>query len=211
MELKLDTILESQYSEFSPGKDPFAKARKKGVRRWILSHIFYGSNKLFIFIVLFTTIFASILASISTIFIGLAVNEFLEANNSSLILYTIIILILGLFTPIFRLVNYLQRELLAQRLERDTRQEFFTNLLGKSQSFHDIQKIGDLMARATDDVRMLNFLMSPAISLIFESFTSLIVPLFFIVFNYPIELVLEPIVFTIIFLITLRSYNRKLS
>ncbi|MFW9782266.1 MAG: ABC transporter ATP-binding protein [Candidatus Heimdallarchaeota archaeon] len=211
METNLETIPESQYSEFSPGKDPFEKARKKGLRRWILSHIFYGSNKLFIFIVLFTTIFASVLASITSITIGLAVEEFLMANIDSLITYTILILILGLFTPIFRLINYLQRELLAQRLERDTRQEFFTNLLGKSQSFHDIQKIGDLMARATDDVRMLNFLMSPAISLIFESFTSLIIPIFFIIFYYPIELVLEPIVYTLIFLITLRSYNRKLS
>ncbi|MGB5911610.1 MAG: ABC transporter ATP-binding protein, partial [Promethearchaeia archaeon] len=68
-----------------------------------------------------------------------------------------------------------------------------------------------LMARVTDDVRMLNFLMSPAISLILESFTSLIIPLFFIIFLYPIELVLEPIIFTFLFLITLRSYNRKLS
>jgi ATP-binding cassette subfamily B protein len=211
MEKKLNTILEPQFSEFSPGKDPFEKTRRKGVFRWILSHIFYGSNKLFIFIVLFTTIFASILASISSIIIGQAVEEFLNANINSLVIYTIIILVLGLFTPIFRLINYLQRELLAQRLERDARQEFYTNLLGKSQSFHDIQKIGDLMARATDDVRMLNFLMSPAISLIFESFTSLIIPLFFIIFFYPIELVLEPVFYTIIFLITLRSYNRKLS
>jgi len=211
MEKKLDTLSESQFSEFSPGKDPFKKARRKGILRWILSHIFYGSNKIFIFIVLFTTVFASILASISTIIIGQAVEEFLSGNINSLIIYTVLIFILGLFTPIFRLINYIQRELLAQRLERDTRQEFYTNLLGKSQSFHDIQKIGDLMARATDDVRMLNFLMSPAISLIFESFTSLIIPLFFIIFFYPLELVLEPVIYTIIFLITLRSYNRKLS
>ncbi len=105
----------------------------------------------------------------------------------------------------------MQRELLAQRLERDARREFYTNLLGKSQSFHDKQKIGDLMARATDDVRMLNFLMSPAVSLILESFTSLIIPLFFIISFYPLELVLEPVIFTFLFVMTLRSYNKKLS
>ena len=211
MAKKSDSILETQLLEFSPGKDPFEKSRRKGVRRWIISHIFYGSNKIFIFIVLFTTIFASVLASIISVVIGLAVEEFLNANIDSLINYTIIILILGFMTPIFRLINYMQRELLAQRLERDTRKEFYTNLLGKSQSFHDKQKIGDLMARVTDDVRMLNFLMSPAISLILESFTSLFIPLFFIIFLYPLELVLEPIIFTCLFLITLRSYNRKLS
>lgn len=211
MTTKSDIVIETQLSEFSTGKDPFEKSRKKGVRRWIISHIFYGSNKLFILIVLFTTLFASILVSIISVSIGLAVEEFLSANLSSVIVFTILILILGLITPLFRLVNYMQRELLAQRLERDTRKEFYTNLLGKSQSFHDKQKIGDLMARATDDVRMLNFLMSPAISLILESFTSLIIPLFFIIFFYPLELVLEPIIFTVLFLIALRSYNRKLS
>ncbi|MFX0178200.1 MAG: ABC transporter ATP-binding protein, partial [Candidatus Hodarchaeota archaeon] len=134
-----------------------------------------------------------------------------NANLTSIALYTIIILVLGLITPIFRLVNFILREVLAQRLERDTRKEFYTNLLGKSQSFHEKQKIGELMARATDDVRMLNFLISPAISLIFESFTALIIPIFFIIIFYPIQLIIEPIIFTILFLIELRSYNRKLS
>jgi len=201
----------AQIAEFSVGDDSFQKARKKGARRWILTHIFYGTNKYFILIVLFTTIIASILASASSVIIGNAIQEFLNANINSLMGFTIVILILGLITPIFRLINYLQRELLAQRLERDSRKEFYANLLGKSQSFHDKQKIGELMARATDDVRMLNFLMSPAISLILESFTSLIIPLFFILFLYPIQLVIEPITFTILFLINLRFYNRKLS
>jgi ATP-binding cassette subfamily B protein len=201
----------AQIAEFSVGDDSFQKARKKGARRWILTHIFYGTNKYFILIVLFTTIIASILASASSVIIGNAIQEFLNANINSLMGFTIIILILGLITPIFRLINYMQRELLAQRLERDSRKEFYANLLGKSQSFHDKQKIGELMARATDDVRMLNFLMSPAISLILESFTSLIIPLFFILFLYPIQLVIEPITFTILFLINLRFYNRKLS
>ncbi|MFX1588551.1 MAG: ABC transporter ATP-binding protein, partial [Promethearchaeota archaeon] len=208
MAKKSDYILETQLLEFSPGKDPFEKSRRRGVRRWIISHVLYGSNKIFIFIVLFTTVFASVLASIISVEIGLAVDN---VNIDNLINYTIIILALGLITPLLRLINYMQRELLAQRLERDTRKEFYTNLLGKSQSFHDKQKIGDLMARVTDDVRMLNFLMSPAISLILESFTSLIIPIFFIIFIYPLELVIEPIIFTCLFLITLRSYNRKLS
>lgn len=198
-------------AEFKLDKDSFQKSRKKGARRWILAHIFYGSNKFFIIIVLFTTIIASVLASLLSVIIGNAVQEFLNANTSSLMFFTLLIMILGLLTPLFRLVNYMQRELLAQRLERDSRKEFYANLLGKSQSFHDKQKIGELMARATDDVRMLNFLMSPAISLILESFTSLIIPLFFILLLYPLQLIIEPLAYTILFLINLRSYNQKLS
>jgi ATP-binding cassette subfamily B protein len=207
----INTKRENQIVEFSPGKDFFEKSRNKGVLSWILAHIFHGTNKIFIFVVLFTTIFASILASSISVSIGNAVEQFLKANTESLIFYTLIILILGLMTPIFRLLNYSLREVLAQRLERDTRKEFYGILLGKSQSFHDKQKIGDLMARATDDVRMLNFLISPAISLIFESFTTLIVPIIFILLFYPIQLIFEPILFTLLFLISLIFYNRKIS
>ena len=197
--------------EFSPGKDPFQKVRKKGVFRWILAHIFYGTNKVFIFVVFFTTIGAAVLASSISVSIGNAVEQFLSANSTSLIFYTITILILGLITPVLRLLNYGLREVLAQRLERDTRKEFYGILLGKSQSFHDKQQVGDLMARATDDVRMLNFLISPAVSLILESFTTLIIPIFFIIFFYPIQLVAEPIIFLVLFIISLKRYNRKLS
>ena len=43
-------------------------------------------------------------------------------------------------------------------MEKDTRSELYLNLLGKSQSFHDEQRLGDILARATNDVRQLNFL-----------------------------------------------------
>ncbi|MFW9951748.1 MAG: ABC transporter ATP-binding protein [Candidatus Thorarchaeota archaeon] len=203
--------IQNHTSEFSAGKDYFQKARKKGVLRWILAHIFHGTNKIFILVVLFTTIIASILASTISVSIGIAVDQFSIGGIGSLIFYTVTILILGLITPIFRLLNYSLREVLAQRLERDTRKEFYGMLLGKSQSFHDKQRIGDLMSRVTDDVRMLNFLISPAVSLIFESFTTLVIPIFFILLNYPVQLIFEPVLFTILFLISLRRYNKKLS
>ncbi len=200
----------SRYVEFSPGKDPFEKARRKGSRRWILKHIFHGSNKILFVIVLFTTIVASNLSSIIYVIIGNAISDFLIGNYSTLLYYTIIILLLGVGTPIMRLINYMLREVIAQRMERDCRREFYTNLLGKSQSFHDQQKIGELMARVTDDVRMLNFLISPALSLIFESFTALIVPLIYIIIFYPPQLIFAPLLFSVLFLFSLRSYVRKL-
>ncbi len=201
----------NQLIEFSPGRDYFEKARKKGVRRWILTHIFHKSNKIFILVVFFTTILASILASSISVIVGFAVVEFLNADIESLIFYTMTILILGLIAPILRLLNFSLREVLAQRLERNTRKEFYGILLGKSQSFHDKQQIGDLMARATDDVRMLNFLISPAVSLIFESFTTLLIPLVFILLFYPVQLILEPVIFLVLFLISLKRYTKKLS
>ncbi|MFX1316720.1 MAG: ABC transporter ATP-binding protein, partial [Promethearchaeota archaeon] len=204
------SLLNNHYVEFSPGKDPFEKSRRKNPRRWILAHIFHGSNKTFILIVFFTTILAANLSSLILVLIGNAITDFLIGKQSSLIFYTLIILLLSIGTPILRLINYMLREVIAQRLERDCRREFYANLLGKSQSFHDQQKIGELMARATDDVRTMNFLISPAISLIFESFTALVIPLFYIVFFYPSQLILAPLIFSILFFFSLKSYIRKI-
>lgn len=207
--LKKDYI-NNQSVEFSIEVDLFAIARNKGPSRWILAHILHGSNKIYISIVFITTIIAAILSSSIMIVVGETINSFIMGNNESLIFYSIIILILGICTPLIRICNFMLREVLAQRIERDTRKEFYLNLLGKSQSFHDQQKIGDLMARTTNDVRMLNYLVSPALSLIIESFTSLIVPIIFIFAFYQTQLVLIPMFFIVSFLIALRDYTKKI-
>ncbi len=196
--------------EFSPELDVFAKSRKKTPRRWILTHILAGKNKYFVLIVLVTTILGAILSSQLYVVVGLAIDDFEAGNQKSLLFWAILVLILGISAPIIRLGSFMLREVVAQKMERDTRKEFLTNLLGKSQSFHEQQKAGEIMARSTEDVRMLNFLMSPAISLIFESFTSLFVPIIFIALFFPLELAIWPLIFTVLFLIALKRYNRKL-
>jgi ATP-binding cassette subfamily B protein len=210
MSPKNKVVSSEQLVEFSPGKDPFIKSRKKGATRWILAHIFHGSNRLFIIIIIFAIILSANLSSIAYIVIGEAISALTDGLTALLGNFILIILILGISGPLLRIISRMLIEILAQRIERDARREFFTNLLGKSQSFHDRQKIGELMARVTDDVRMLNFLISPALSLIVESFTFLFIPIIYIILNYPIQLIIEPVVFSISFLILLRSYSRKI-
>jgi len=203
--------IEKRYVEYSPGKDPFEKSRQKGSRNWILKHMFHGSNKILLIIVFFTTILSANLNSLTYIVIGNALVDFVSPTPTNpLSFYVILILLLNLGTPILRIISFMLREIVAHRMERDTRREFYTNLLGKSQSFHEQQQIGDLMARVTNDVRMLNFLLSPAISYIFESFTTLVIPVIYIILFYPPQLIFAPILFTILFLLSLKSYVHKL-
>ncbi|OLS13651.1 MAG: ABC transporter-like protein [Promethearchaeota archaeon CR_4] len=196
--------------EFSPEKDRYATSRKKGPWHWILSHFLAGSNKGILAVVFATTIITANLSSFVMVVIRNAVNDFLGGNIEVLIPYALVILVLSLIGPCLQIVSFMMREVLAQRMERDTRREFFGNLLGKSQSFHDQQKVGDLMARTTNDVRTLNFLISPAISLIFESFTALFVPVIYILVFFPVQLVIAPIGFAIAFIFALRSYIKKI-
>jgi ATP-binding cassette subfamily B protein len=100
-------------------------------------------------------------------------------------------------------------EFLAQRIERDARGELYASLLGKSQTFYGRQRIGDIMARATNDVRMLNFMFSPGLMLILDSTLNIIIPLAMMV-NLNWRLLLVPGVFIILWAVTVYDYNRRL-
>lgn len=100
-------------------------------------------------------------------------------------------------------------ELAAQRIEQNVRQEFYINLLGKSMTFHALQSVGDLMARATNDIREINFFFSPGINMVFGSLNFLFVPL---IIGYRIhpQLVIVPLLFIISYFVSIVSYLRRL-
>ena len=100
-------------------------------------------------------------------------------------------------------------EFLAQRIERDCRDELYMSLLGKSQTFHGRQRIGDIMARATNDVRSLNLMFSPGLSLITDSMLAIVAPLV-LIGGIRFELLLAPTIFLVLFAITVNDYNRRL-
>ncbi|MGD2177981.1 MAG: ABC transporter ATP-binding protein [Anaerolineae bacterium] len=100
-------------------------------------------------------------------------------------------------------------EFLAQRIERDARDELYVSLLGKSQTFHGKQRIGDIMARATNDVRQLNLMFSPGLMLIIDSAMAIVVPIALIAqLNW--RLLLAPFLFVILWALTVADYNRRL-
>lgn len=197
-------------SEFRPQDDDFEHVRQKGPLRWILKHLLYKNNKVFIFTWLFFIILSGILFNYANIVFGEAVNNIVSNDLQAVIYFTLLTLLVRILGPLFDLIANIMRETLAQRLERDTRDELYLNLLGKSQSFHDGQRIGDIMARATNDVRQLNFLISPAMTLIFDAFFNILLPIIFIVIYYPLQLTVAPLFFTVFFIITLKIYMDKL-
>ncbi len=66
------------------------------------------------------------------------------------------------------------------------------------------------MARATNDVGMLNAMVSPGLSLIFSSMLSFAAPLVGIAFLRP-QLLLTPLIFAVFFAWALRRYTRQLN
>ncbi|MDH5506521.1 MAG: ABC transporter ATP-binding protein/permease [Anaerolineae bacterium] len=100
-------------------------------------------------------------------------------------------------------------EWLGQLTERNIRDELYASLLGKSMTFHNLQLIGDTMARATNDVREINFMYSPGINLVIGSFNFMILP-FFVAPRYHQDLLLTPILFTIAYILALWQYLNEL-
>ncbi|KKN37060.1 hypothetical protein LCGC14_0767340 [marine sediment metagenome] len=198
-------------SEFYLEEDDFLKARQKGVKFWLVKHIFYHSNKYLMILFLTLMVLTSYFASFIYVIIGEAIDVFSAGQPNQVVNYTFLILFIGLGSPISGLLARTFREIVAQRIERDVRREFYISLLGKSQSFHDNQRIGDIMARATNDVRLLNFLISPALGMILDAGINLIVPIYFIGSTYRIELVLIPLIFSVIFILYLRRFLRRLT
>lgn len=125
-------------------------------------------------------------------------------------LVALALLAIVLARGVFDLVARLSSEVLAKRLERDARDELYVSLLGKSQTFHNRQRVGDLMARAANDIRQLSIMITPGIDLIVDSGLTGLVPLFFIAAIEP-WLLLVPAVFAVVFAAALWQYMRRLN
>lgn len=134
------------------------------------------------------------------------------SDDKSAALLRIALLLLGvvILRGAFDILARYAIEVMGKRLERDARIELFTSLLGKSQTFHNRQQVGDLMARSTNDVRQLGFMLSPGVDLILDSMTALVVPFLFIAL-IDVRLLLVPGLFVVGFYFTLRHYMRRLS
>lgn len=100
-------------------------------------------------------------------------------------------------------------EVVAQRMERNVRNELYTDLLGKSMTFHNLQPVGDTMARATNDVREVNFMFSPGANLVVGSLVFMVVPIA-LAPRYHSSLVLVPILFAIAYFVALKFYLDEL-
>ena len=178
--------------------------------RWILSHLW--RNK---YITLFTvvmTLLAYILFSQAHLLICDAANLLLSPNPTVEALAQISLIILGAFllTGVFDLARSLSTEVLAQHLERNAREELYISLLGKSQTFHDRQRTGNIMAMATDDMQQLNLMINPGFLFIADIVLGFAVPILTIA-TIKVELIIIPLIFVVSYIVSVRSYSRRLN
>ncbi len=177
--------------------------------RWIASHLLRYKRFLFGFMLLSIT--TNTLYSCIPVLTGAAFNVVSGRHPSSGPLLTIALTLLAVIVVegCTDMGARLAAEVLGKRFERDAREELYISLLGKSQTFHNRQRVGDIMARISNDMQQLSSMVVPGFDIIFDSFSSLTVILIFIGFLNP-QLLLVPLLFTVAFFLALRRYSHEL-
>lgn len=176
--------------------------------RWLSSHIL---RYLLLLIVFFaTTAGMGATQSMAAVLVGRAFDTVVAgAGSTALTVAALWVVAAYVGFGLFDIVNSLVIRVLAQRVERDARDELYLSLLSKSQTFHGRQRVGDLMARVTNDVQQTNQFVFPALGLTTESVFMLVIPLITIA-TLDLKLLLIPLLFLGGLTLTLRRHNQLL-
>jgi ATP-binding cassette subfamily B protein len=175
---------------------------------WIASHLLRYKRLVlsYILVCLLTNVLMSAIPTLT----GFAFTAVLQGDHRGLLLIALGMLGLTVIGGCCDLASRMFPELVGKRVARDAREELYVSLLGKSQTFHNRQRVGDIMARAANDMTQISSMIVPGFDIVFDSFSSLAISLIFIgLLNW--QLLLVPLLFTAAFLIALRYYSRKLN
>jgi ATP-binding cassette subfamily B protein len=178
---------------------------KSTTYRWITSHL---QRHVLLLLMMFVGAFGNAaLAAVVPVLVGVAFNAVLaDPVDTRLIgLSALGIILSQTVRAVLQLGRNFSSAVVGERLEKDMRQELYVSLLGKSMTFHDLQPVGDTMARATNDVHELNLMMYPGINLVVGSLNFLLMPLLFTP-RYAWELLLAPLFFVVTYVAALIRY-----
>jgi ATP-binding cassette subfamily B protein len=163
-------------AEFTLTRQP--SVRTRGPVRWLWSHA--RRYWLILLIMFIGAVGNAALAALVPVLVGNAFNSMLGpgALASGVIPLALILGGSQIVRGALQFARNFGAELVAQRMERDIRDEIYVSLLGKSMTFHNLQPVGDTMARATNDVREVNLMFSPGLNLVVGSTLFMIIPFF---------------------------------
>lgn len=177
--------------------------------RWIFSHL--RRHKLLLTVMFLGALGNAALAALVPVLIGIAFDAIQTSRDNMAVVGWAALGIIASQSSraVLQLGRNFSSAVVGERLERDMREELYISLLGKSTTFHDMQPVGDTMARATNDVHELNLMMNPGINLVVGSANFMIMPVLFAP-SYDWYLLLAPIFFVITYAWALYYYIKEL-
>ncbi len=194
-------------TEFAPPR--VYRTNRASPARWLWSH---ARRYWYLFVTMFLGALLNAWAmGYVPVWLGRAFDALTQAQPSwrGVLVAAGMIALLYTFRALMMLMRNASAETLAQRMERDVRDEFYIALLGKSMAFHDRIPVGEILARATNDVREVNLMFSPGINLVVGSAMFLVMPLW-IAGRYHPSLRLVPLGFLLVYAVLLARYLKRL-
>ena len=183
---------------------------RSSVLRWLVSH----AMRYPLHVVVGTLFRAGVVVAAVQVprLLGEAFDAVAQADAEARVLLGFGLAILGisLLRGALQLLANYTAEIVALRMERDVRDELYVNLLGKSQTYHGQQRVGDIMARATNDVKQLNYMVNPGLLLLSEWLVNMVAPIAAIAIFVDAALLPIPVAFLLLFLLALRGYLGRL-
>ncbi|MBI1879555.1 MAG: ABC transporter ATP-binding protein [Chloroflexi bacterium] len=184
------------------------QADRRGPVHWILSHVL--RHKIYIAGVFVGALGNALGAGAIALYVGQAFELMTQSPDFRALGWIAFWLIVSqIIRGVLMLGRNFCSEVIGQRVERDTRDELYLNLLGKSMSFHDGQATGDLMARATNDVREINMMFNPGLNMVIGSANFMIAPFILVPYIHP-QLLVTPSIYAVVYIFLLRGYLMRL-
>ncbi len=188
-------------------------------KKWFFKHIF-REKRLLIVLIVFLILFIGTV-SLTPLFIGNIFDQLPHATGIFAILpggegftdtifyLALLIAMAGVIRTVGDYIQSFSNEVIAHKVTKNVTEEFYDDMLEKSQEFHDRVKVGDIMARATYDTRQMNIFIAPGLKFLFEGF-------FMVTFSVSLMLTVYPKL-TILFaaalpfyVVAIWDFNRKL-
>ncbi len=186
------------------------QTNRSGPIRWLISHF---KRYWYIGVLILVGAYGNAyLAAVVPVEIGKAFNAVMDSPSGTDVLLASVWTIVWtqLVRGVLQFGRNFSAEWLGQLFERDIRDELFVNLLGKSMTFHNLQAVDDTMARATNDVREINFMFSPGINLVVGSANFILLPIIMAP-NYHPSLIITPLVFLVLYFLLIWQYLHELN
>jgi len=134
-----------------------------------------------------------------------------DEKTNALATLIVVLLIVVLLRSVLGYFTTLTNDYLAWSSERDIREEFFNQIQNKPLKYHDQIQTGELMALATNDMRMINGMISPGTRMVSEVVLGLVIVTILAIGVLDWRLALVALPFLPLYIWTSRGYGKKLA
>lgn len=185
------------------------KEKSKGYRKWLFKHLY--KQLYLVVLVLLGIFFVSLTLTLIPIIIGDIIDNVLLVRDLANLLFMLAIgLIVSLLYAVSDYGVMMLGHFLGLKVEKNMRQEFFDTIQLKSLSYHDNVRTGDLLALATNDVRVINTMLAHGSFFIYP-FMQIFITIYLLIefLDYRLALICIPFIISYIYFVF--DYRKRLS